>query len=83
MFSLYGASRDNDRCCARLGDDEVSQLVPSKGTSQKGYMWTGQLNLEFNYAISVRCFRLYGRKLATWTSTHEILRYTRGDVSLE
>ena len=36
MFSLYGASRDNDRCCARLGDYEISQLVPSKGTSRTG-----------------------------------------------
>ena len=36
MLSLYGASRDNDRCCARLGDYEISQLVPCKGTSQIG-----------------------------------------------
>ena len=41
MFSLYGASRDNDRCCARFGDCEISQLVPSKGTSQiRNIDWT-------------------------------------------
>ena len=36
MLSSYGASRDNDRCCARLGNYQISQLVPSKGTSRMG-----------------------------------------------
>ena len=36
MFSLYGPSKDNDRCCVRFGDFEISQLVPSMGTSQIG-----------------------------------------------
>ena len=36
MFSLYGASKYYDRCCARFGDCEISQLVPSKGTSRIG-----------------------------------------------
>ena len=36
MFSLYGASGDNDRCCARLGNYEVLHLVPSEGTSRIG-----------------------------------------------
>ena len=41
MFSLYGANRDNDWCCAGSGDYEISQLVPSKGTSRLGnFGWT-------------------------------------------
>ena len=37
MFSLYGASRDNDRCCAWFGECEISQLMPSKEYKSNRY----------------------------------------------
>ena len=36
MFSFHGASRDNDRCCARFANCENAQLVPSKSSSRIG-----------------------------------------------
>ena len=80
MFSLYGASRDNDRCCPWFGDCEISLLIPSKSIIRIGIS-TGLLNVIFDCAISGTSGYTAG-KPATRTSTHGRLRYTRGHVSL-
>ena len=82
MFSLYGASRDNDRRCARIGDCEYIGYILQLGAQVEYVISTAQLSIKFNYAISGTSGYTAG-KPPTWTSTHGRLRYTRGDASLE
>ena len=80
MFSLYGASRDNDGCCARFGICEISHLVPSKGTSRiDNTDWT--VEFQINSAISGTLGYTAG-KIPHLDKKNGRLRHTRGDVSL-
>ena len=44
VFSLYGASRETDRCRARFAECERSQLLKSKSTSRtRNFDWIVQV----------------------------------------
>ena len=81
MFYLYGASRDNDRVVHGVMIEKYRKKY-QRGVHLEYEAPTRQLNLQFDYGISSTS-GYTAIQSATWTTTHGILRYTRGDVSLE